>query len=186
MTLTINAPPARGSRWSVYSLRMVGLTRLELVTSRLSGVRSNHLSYRPATKVLRYNKTDLYSLARIILNFFSTSLEVSPDLVKLRTPNRSPRSKRRFPRRKAAPWPSATYRRPAPEVPEPAFERILFAARRYDNSRETGANPFRRPTARHRLRRRHSTPRRSTTPGWDRPRQVRRPFSGASSSNRWR
>ena len=26
---------------------MVGLTRLELVTSRLSGVRSNQLSYRP-------------------------------------------------------------------------------------------------------------------------------------------
>ena len=26
---------------------MVGLTRLELVTSRLSGVRSNRLSYRP-------------------------------------------------------------------------------------------------------------------------------------------
>ena len=27
---------------------MVGLDRLELSTSRLSGVRSNHLSYRPA------------------------------------------------------------------------------------------------------------------------------------------
>ena len=26
---------------------MVGLTRLELVTSRLSGVRSNRLSYKP-------------------------------------------------------------------------------------------------------------------------------------------
>ena len=30
--------------------RMVGLGRLELPTSRLSGVRSNHLSYRPETK----------------------------------------------------------------------------------------------------------------------------------------
>ena len=29
---------------------MVGLTRLELVTSRLSGVRSNQLSYRPFLK----------------------------------------------------------------------------------------------------------------------------------------
>ena len=29
------------------SLIMVGLGRLELPTSRLSGVRSNHLSYRP-------------------------------------------------------------------------------------------------------------------------------------------
>ena len=28
---------------------MVGLERLELSTSRLSGVRSNHLSYRPVT-----------------------------------------------------------------------------------------------------------------------------------------
>ena len=28
-------------------INMVGLTRLELVTSRLSGVRSNQLSYRP-------------------------------------------------------------------------------------------------------------------------------------------
>ena len=31
--------------WELY--RMVGLDRLELSTSRLSGVRSNHLSYRP-------------------------------------------------------------------------------------------------------------------------------------------
>jgi hypothetical protein len=31
-------------------LRMVGLGRLELPTSRLSGVRSNHLSYRPDAK----------------------------------------------------------------------------------------------------------------------------------------
>ena len=29
---------------------MVGLTRLELVTSRLSGVRSNQLSYKPILK----------------------------------------------------------------------------------------------------------------------------------------
>ena len=28
----------------------VGLSRVELLTSRLSGVRSNHLSYRPITK----------------------------------------------------------------------------------------------------------------------------------------
>ena len=32
---------------------MVGLGRLELPTSRLSGVRSNHLSYKPA---LNYSK----------------------------------------------------------------------------------------------------------------------------------
>ena len=50
---------------------MVGLTRLELVTSRLSGVRSNHLSYRPARKVLRYNTTGFLIYARTILKNFS-------------------------------------------------------------------------------------------------------------------
>ena len=30
-------------------LKLVGLGRLELPTSRLSGVRSNHLSYRPTS-----------------------------------------------------------------------------------------------------------------------------------------
>ena len=33
------------------SVAMVGLGRLELPTSRLSGVRSNHLSYRPLLKL---------------------------------------------------------------------------------------------------------------------------------------
>jgi hypothetical protein len=31
---------------------LVGLDRLELSTSRLSGVRSNHLSYRPSSNFL--------------------------------------------------------------------------------------------------------------------------------------
>ena len=35
------SPPTR------YPSSMVGLGRIELPTSRLSGVRSNHLSYRP-------------------------------------------------------------------------------------------------------------------------------------------
>ena len=40
--------PAEMHRWSsCFRLIMVGLGRLELPTSRLSGVRSNHLSYRP-------------------------------------------------------------------------------------------------------------------------------------------
>ena len=34
---------------------MVGLGRLELPTSRLSGVRSNHLSYRPFSLAIRRN-----------------------------------------------------------------------------------------------------------------------------------
>ena len=35
---------------------MVGLSRLELPTSRLSGVRSNHLSYRPLKSSALFNK----------------------------------------------------------------------------------------------------------------------------------
>ena len=37
---------------------MVGLSRIELLTSRLSGVRSNHLSYRPIMLILRRQKFD--------------------------------------------------------------------------------------------------------------------------------
>ena len=36
---------------------MVGLGRLELPTSRLSGVRSNHLSYRPPLFSVRSSKS---------------------------------------------------------------------------------------------------------------------------------
>ena len=39
---------------------MVGLTRLELVTSRLSGVRSNQLSYRPICESFGSLKTEQY------------------------------------------------------------------------------------------------------------------------------
>ena len=39
---------------------MVGLTRLELVTSRLSGVRSNQLSYRPVSESFGSLKTEQY------------------------------------------------------------------------------------------------------------------------------
>ena len=38
-------------------LLMVGLNRLELLTSRLSGVRSNQLSYRPIIKAGDENRT---------------------------------------------------------------------------------------------------------------------------------
>ena len=42
--------PARGwQRLEIALLTLVGLERLELSTSRLSGVRSNHLSYRPVS-----------------------------------------------------------------------------------------------------------------------------------------
>ena len=42
--------PGRKRSIGCYRLIMVGLGRLELPTSRLSGVRSNHLSYRPDAK----------------------------------------------------------------------------------------------------------------------------------------
>ena len=52
---------------------MVGLDRLELSTSRLSGVRSNHLSYRPSalaaarTMSLQLNsESDSYSVKEVI------------------------------------------------------------------------------------------------------------------------
>src|SRR6266850_1334869 len=44
------APPGRRHRWGDWccvAFLVMGLGRVELPTSRLSGVRSNHLSYRP-------------------------------------------------------------------------------------------------------------------------------------------
>ena len=46
----VESPPQRAVRcvtWSRQRAPLVGLVRVELTTSRLSGVRSNHLSYRP-------------------------------------------------------------------------------------------------------------------------------------------
>ena len=42
------------SQLSYTPSHMVGLGRLELPTSRLSGVRSNHLSYKPAVNALSH------------------------------------------------------------------------------------------------------------------------------------
>ena len=50
---------------------MVGLTRLELVTSRLSGVRSNQLSYRPIYGGDEENRTPDPLLARQVLSQLS-------------------------------------------------------------------------------------------------------------------
>ena len=47
--ILISAPAINGQNVPVY----MGLTRIELVTSRLSGVRSNQLSYRPQKKTGR-------------------------------------------------------------------------------------------------------------------------------------
>jgi hypothetical protein len=40
--------------------KYVGLSRIELLTSRLSGVRSNHLSYRPKLNFLDIKKSFYY------------------------------------------------------------------------------------------------------------------------------
>ena len=59
---------------------MVGLTRLELVTSRLSGVRSNQLSYRPISLRDGSLKTEQYfELSPMFdLHFLRFLLSVSP------------------------------------------------------------------------------------------------------------
>lgn len=49
---------------------VVGLTRFELVTSRLSVVRSDQLSYRPALKALGYITTTRNNFATTFFNFF--------------------------------------------------------------------------------------------------------------------
>ena len=51
----LHPPPPGAAR------RLVGLTRLELVTSRLSGARSNHLSYRPAQSLRRSPPPGMFS-----------------------------------------------------------------------------------------------------------------------------
>ena len=49
VTFTLNRKhqPYTNARLQSYGIKPMGLTRVELVTSRLSGVRSNRLSYRP-------------------------------------------------------------------------------------------------------------------------------------------
>ena len=51
----INAPPANSAHGGAFIARkMVGPNGFEPATSRLSGVRSNQLSYGPVKKVLDY------------------------------------------------------------------------------------------------------------------------------------
>lgn len=46
--------PVHQDKWS--SLKLVGLSGLEPLTSRLSGVCSNHLSYRPSEKQTAFRR----------------------------------------------------------------------------------------------------------------------------------
>ena len=61
----------------LHPLIMVGLGRLELPTSRLSGVRSNHLSYKPLG-ALRLQKKQMYGQLSDLLT------DISADLLSLK------------------------------------------------------------------------------------------------------
>ena len=52
----------RGHLKSPSETQMVGLGRIELPTSRLSGVRSNHLSYRPSLYSLNKKCAEMATL----------------------------------------------------------------------------------------------------------------------------
>ena len=53
-----------------YTPKLVGLGRLELPTLRLSGVRSNHLSYKPITKGSATLASLLKRICRRYISFF--------------------------------------------------------------------------------------------------------------------
>ena len=55
---------------------MVGLNRFELSTSRLSGVRSNQLSYRPISKAFLRESLSLKTKQNLYLCFFLLRKEV--------------------------------------------------------------------------------------------------------------
>ena len=63
---------------------VVGLERLELSTSRLSGVRSNHLSYRPASYSLLFKEPSLIESEKRV-GFLSLKEVIQPQ-VPLRLP----------------------------------------------------------------------------------------------------
>ena len=58
---------------------MVGLERLELSTSRLSGVRSNHLSYRPSCHDVLTNHARGHSETCSLVNELFGSLQVNSE-----------------------------------------------------------------------------------------------------------
>ena len=58
---------------------MVGLSRLELPTSRLSGVRSNHLSYRPLKSSPLFNKEGRSPKCQVQILPGSNTVRENPD-----------------------------------------------------------------------------------------------------------
>ena len=90
--LTSCVQSRRSPSWAMAPIKLVGLSRLELPTSPLSGVRSNQLSYRP--KIIAYPiywkninckhlNTSRYSLNIL---YFRTFKEVIQPQVPLRLP----------------------------------------------------------------------------------------------------
>ena len=72
---------------------VVGLTRLELVTSRLSGVRSNQLSYRPIYERLmlsKLNSTASIRQCRPVLSSISGSVLLRKEVIQPHLPIRLP------------------------------------------------------------------------------------------------
>ena len=59
---------------------VVGLERLELSTSRLSGVRSNHLSYRPLCRRFWPLAASCSGLSRSSRSFYTPFAKSSPSL----------------------------------------------------------------------------------------------------------
>ena len=59
---------------------VVGLERLELSTSRLSGVRSNHLSYRPLCRRFWPLAASCSGLSRSSRSFYTPFVKISPSL----------------------------------------------------------------------------------------------------------
>ena len=59
---------------------VVGLERLELSTSRLSGVRSNHLSYRPSAWSFSFPAASGSILPRSCRSVYTSFVKISPSL----------------------------------------------------------------------------------------------------------
>ena len=71
----------------------MGLTRLELVTSRLSGVRSNQLSYRPISERLilsKLNSTSIYRCSTGLQWDFSHRCLLRKEVIQPHLPIRLP------------------------------------------------------------------------------------------------
>src|SRR6188472_3567137 len=78
-------PPSPRLRWATFAdiseRRLVGLTRFELVTPRLSSVCSNQLSYRPVSTVQRA-ETEVPVLSKLNRTCLHEPIEYQIDLSK--------------------------------------------------------------------------------------------------------